>query len=127
MAEKIFKEQFCEIQKIKVCTTSADLNFDNYTEAGTYEIYEDMGNKQSRVYFLTVDKSVSGACVKQTRVYCGKVETRNSTTAGAWSTWTAITGGGGSGGGYETWTDEDKQAVVNDVIAALPNGDGVGY
>ena len=92
MAEKIFKEQFCEIQKIKVCTTSADLNFDNYTEAGTYEIYEDMGNKQSRVYFLTVDKSVSGACVKQTRVYCGKVETRNSTTAGAWSTWTAITG-----------------------------------
>lgn len=124
MAEKIFKEQFCEIQKIKVCTTSAELNFDNYTTAGTYEIYEDMGSNRSRVYFLTVDKSASGACVTQTRVYCGKVEERHTNTNGTWTSWTATTGGSG---GYETWTDEDKQAIVNDVLAALPNGDGVNY
>jgi hypothetical protein len=97
MAEKIFKEQFCDIQKIKVCTTSSELNFDHYTTCGTYEIYEDMGGNQSRVYFLAVDKSAYGACVTQTRVYCGKVEERHTTATGTWTNWTATTGSGGSG------------------------------
>lgn len=103
MAEKIFKEQFCEIQKIKVCTTSAELDFNNYTEAGTYEIFEDMGNGQSRVYLLLVDKSASGACTMQVRIYCGKTDKRYITTGGAWTAWEAVTGGGsggGSDGGY---------------------------
>lgn len=97
MPDKIFKESFCEIKKIKVCTTTADLNFDNYTEPGTYEIYEDMGDGRNRIYFLTVDKSVSGACVKQTRIHCGKVDTRNTTTSGTWTAWAAVTGGGSGG------------------------------
>lgn len=87
MSEKIFKERFCEIEKIKICTTTAELNFDTYTEPGTYEIYEDMGNGLNRIYFLTVDKSLSNKCTKQTRIYCGIVETRHSTTAGEWSAW----------------------------------------
>ena len=113
MAEKIFKERFCEIQKIKVCTTSADLNFDKYTDTGTYEIYEDMGNEQSRVYFLTVDKSASGACTKQTRVYCGKIETRHSSTTGVWSAWTPIPGGeSGGSSGTGLAIDYDNQLVA---------------
>lgn len=98
MSEKIFKERFCEITKIKVCTTTAELNFDTYTEPGTYEIYEDMGNGQSRVYFLTVDKSISGACLKQTRIHCGKVDARNATTTGTWTAWKEVSGGGGGAG-----------------------------
>lgn len=98
MPEKIFKESFCEIKKIKVCTTTAELNFDTYTEPGTYEIYEDMGNGQSRVYFLTVDKSISGACLKQTRIHCGKVDARNTTTTGSWTAWKEVSGGGGGAG-----------------------------
>lgn len=94
MAENFFKEKFGNITKIKVCTTTADLNFDTYTEPGTYEIYEDMGDGRSRIYFLTVDNSVTGACVKQTRIYCGTVETRQTTTAGAWTAWEALSGGG---------------------------------
>lgn len=29
--------------------------------------------------------------------------------------------------GKDYWTEEDKQELVNDVLAALPNGDGVSY
>lgn len=87
MAEKIFKEQFCEIAKIKVCTTTADLNFDNYTEPGTYEIYEDMGNGKVRLYQMAVDRSTSGDCVTQTRMYCGKIEYRQADGAGEWNAW----------------------------------------
>ena len=94
MAEKMFKEKFGNIKKIKVCTTSTDINFDSYTEPGTYEIYEDMKNGQSRIYLMTVDKSVSGACLKQTRVHCGIVDARQTNTAGAWTAWAAVTGGG---------------------------------
>jgi hypothetical protein len=94
MSEKIFKERFCEITKIKVCTTSAELNFDTYTEPGTYEIYEDMGNGRNRIYSMTVDKSAEGACIKQTRIHCGIVDARQSTSAGAWTEWEAVTGGG---------------------------------
>ena len=94
MAESFFKEQFGNIKKIKVCTTTADLNFDTYTEPGTYEIYEDMGSGQNRIYFLTVDKSVSGACLKQTRIHCGIVDARQTNTAGVWSDWVALSGGG---------------------------------
>lgn len=100
MAEKIFKERFCEIKKIKVCTTSAELDFDNYNEPGTYEIYEDIGNGQNRVYFLTVDKSAGGHCT-QTRTYCGKVEYRSCSASGTWTEWESKTGGGGSGGSGE--------------------------
>lgn len=97
MSGKIFTERFCEIKKIKVCTTTAELDFNAYTEPGTYEIYEDMGDGRSRIYFLTVDNSVTGACVKQTRIYCGKVETRQTTTSGTWTAWAAVTGGGSAG------------------------------
>ena len=124
MAESIFKEKFGNIKKIKICTTTADIDFDKYTEPGTYEIYEDMGNGQSRIYILTVDKSASGACVKQTRIYCGNVEARQTTTAGAWTSWEAVTGGGG---GSYVLTEEDKAEIVADVLAALPNGDEVSY
>ena len=94
MAENFFKEQFGNIKKIKVCTTTADLNFDTYTEPGTYEIYEDMGSGRNRIYFLTVDKSVSGACIKQTRIHCGIVDARQTNTSGAWTAWEALSGGG---------------------------------
>lgn len=115
MAEKIFKERFGNIKKIKICTTTADIDFDTYTEPGTYEIYEDMGNGQSRIYFLTVDKSVSGACLKQTRIHCGIVDARQSNSSGAWTAWEAVTGGGSPSGDYVTFTDyatADKAGVV---------------
>jgi hypothetical protein len=95
MPEKIFKERFCEIVKIKVCVTSAELNFDTYTEPGAYEIYEDMGDGRNRIYSMTVDKSAAGACIKQTRIHCGIVDARQSTSAGTWTAWEAVTGGGG--------------------------------
>lgn len=115
MAEKIFKERFGNIKKIKICTTTADIDFDTYTEPGTYEIYEDMGNGQSRIYFLTVDKSVSGACLKQTRIHCGIVDARQTNSSGTWSAWEAVTGGGSPSGDYVTSTDyatADKAGVV---------------
>lgn len=108
MAETIFKERFGNIKKIKVCTTTADLNFDSYTEPGTYEIYEDMGSGQNRVYILTVDKSVSGACLKQTRIHCGIVDARQTTTSGAWTDWTAITGGGGGSADLSNYYTKDQ-------------------
>ena len=123
MSEKIFKERFCEITKIKVCTTTAELNFDTYTEPGTYEIYEDMGNGQSRVYFLTVDKSISRACLKQTRIHCGKVDARNTTTTGTWTAWAAVTGGGSD---IEEITKElEKQGYVKNTDYATHNKSGV--
>jgi hypothetical protein len=129
MAVKIFKEKFCEIKKIKICTTTEELDFNSYTEPGAYEIYEDMGNGQNRVYFLTVDKSASGACIKQTRIHCGTVDARQTTTAGAWTAWEAVTGGGGHTPekGVDYWTEEDKAEIVADVLEALPNGDEVDY
>lgn len=88
MAEKIFKEVFCEkVNHIKVCTTTADMNFDNYTEPGTYEIYEDMGNGKVRLYQMAVDRSASGDCVTQTRMYCGKIEYRQADGSGKWGEW----------------------------------------
>lgn len=87
MAEKIFTEEFCEIQKKSVCTTTDELNFDNYTECGTYQIYEDMGNGQNRTYFLEVDKSATGGCVTQTRLHCGKLEYRYKDADGVWCDW----------------------------------------
>lgn len=96
MAEKIFKEVFCEkVNHIKVCTTTADMNFDNYTEPGTYEIYEDMGNDKVRLYFLTVDRSESGDCVTQTRMYCGKIEYRQADGSGEWTEWKGVEPGEG--------------------------------
>lgn len=94
MAENIFKEKFGNIKKIKICTTTADIDFDKYTEPGAYEIYEDMGSGRSRIYSMTVDKSAEGACVKQTRIYCGTVEARHATSSGEWTSWEAVTGGG---------------------------------
>lgn len=108
MAETIFKERFGNIKKIKVCTTTADLNFDSYTEPGTYEIYEDMGSGQNRVYFLAVDKSVSGACLKQTRIHCGIVDARQTNTSGAWTEWAAITGGGGGSVDLSNYYTKDE-------------------
>lgn len=123
MAEQMFKEKFGNIKKIKICTTTEDINFDNYTEPGSYEIYEDLGNGQSRVYLMTVDKSVSGACLKQTRVHCGIVDARQTTTAGEWSEWSAISGGGSVDlTEYVKSTDigtEDKAGVFK--LASVPD------
>ena len=120
MSEKIFKERFCEIKKIKVCTTTAELNFDTYTEPGTYEIYEDMGNGQSRIYSMNVDKSALGACLKQTRIHCGIVDARQTTTAGTWTAWEAVTGGGGGGADLSGYvTREEFDATIGDIDAAL--------
>lgn len=113
MAEKIFKEKFGNIKKIKICTTTADIDFDTYTEPGAYEIYEDMGNGRNRIYSMTVDKSAAGACIKQTRIYCGTVEARQSTSVGTWKEWKAVTG---EGGGSYVLTEEDKQEIVDDVL-----------
>ena len=129
MSEKIFKERFCEITKIKVCTTTAELNFDTYTEPGTYEIYEDMGNGQSRVYFLTVDKSISGACLKQTRIHCGKVDARNATTTGTWTAWKEVSGGGGGAGAsaYDIAVENGFEGTEEEWLESLkgePGADG---
>ncbi len=99
-----FTTQFCDIIKQQICTTSAELNFDDFTDEGTYEIYEDVGNGKTRVYFLTVDKSASGNCVSQTRLHCGKMEYRRHTSEGVWTSWETVGGGGSEGtdGGYYT-------------------------
>lgn len=109
MAENVFTQRFCDIVKKQVCTTSAELNFDKFTAPGTYEIYEDIGSGQNRVYFLTVDKSASGKCTTQTRTHCGKVEYRHYTTAGKWTAWAEVTGGGNLDG------KEDKENKVNNI------------
>lgn len=111
MAERFFKEKFGNIKKIKVCTTSADIDFDNYTEPGSYEIYEDMGSGQSRVYLLTVDKSVSGACLKQTRIHCGTVDARQTTASGAWTAWAAISGGGGGSADLSNYYTKEEADI----------------
>ena len=122
MAERIFKEKFGNIKKIKVCTTSADIDFNSYTEPGTYEIYEDMGSGQSRVYMLTVDKSVTGACLKQTRIHCGKVDARQTTTSGAWTEWTAISGGGGGSADLSAYyTAEETDIAISNHLVPLEN------
>ena len=108
MAENKFTTRFGNIIKQQVCTTTADLNFDNYTTPGTYEIFEDMGGGKNRVYFLTVDKSADGSCVSQTRTHCGKMEYRCSKSSGAWSDWTEATGGGGN-------IEEQLQDIREDV------------
>lgn len=87
MAERIFTEQFCEMQKKTVCTTAEELNFDNYTDIGTYQIYVDAGEGQVNTYFLEVDKSTEGGCITQTRIGCGNVEKRYKNTAGKWTSW----------------------------------------
>lgn len=103
MAEQRFTEQFGNIQKIKVCTTATDLNFNDYTDAGAYEIFEDLGNEQSRIYSLTVDTSSDGACTTQTRIYSGKVEYRRLNN-GQWTAWIGIQGGGGTSSDNPTFT-----------------------
>lgn len=100
MAENVFTQRFCDIVKKQICTTTAELNFDTYTTAGTYEIYESIGNGLNRVYFLTVDKSAGGHCT-QTRTYCGKVEYRSCSASGTWTEWESKTGSGGSSGSGE--------------------------
>ena len=92
MAEKIYTQQFGEVQKKSVCTTTDDLKFDNFTECGTYHIYEDKGDGCSCTYYLFVDKSANGQTT-QTRVHCGKVEYRKQNADGTWTAWSASTGG----------------------------------
>lgn len=36
-------------------------------------------------------------------------------------------GGGTGGGSYSDWSEEDKQAVIDDVIAALPDADTMSF
>lgn len=125
MAERVFKEQFGNIKKVKICTTTADINFDNYTEPGTYEIYEDLGSGRNRIYFLTVDKSVTGACIKQTRIHCGIVDARQTNTSGKWTEWTAVTGGGSGGGGdvdlSAYYTSEETDIAISLKLQPLEN------
>lgn len=135
-----FTTRFCNIIKQQICTTTAELDFDNFTTEGTYEIYEDLGNGQTRVYFLTVDKSASGSCVSQTRLHCGKMEYRYFTEGGKWSNWqnSGGSGGGSEAGGYYTpsisQTDETTAVIsftpsaegmpaVDDTELTLPKGD----
>lgn len=117
MAEKIFRETFCEITKIKVCTTTAEMNFDNYTEPGAYEIYEDMGNGQNRLYLLTVDRSASGDCVTQTRMYCGKIEYRQADGSGKWGAWKGIESG--EGGSAQVEQLEQTVAMLSMDVSAI--------
>lgn len=98
MLGNYFKETFCDMTKTKVCATSVEVDFNFYTDPGIYEIYEDCGNGLVRLYLLTVDKPSDSECVTQTRVYCGKVESRKQISATAWENWKEITGSGGSTG-----------------------------
>ena len=115
MAEQIFKEVFGNVVVSKVCTTSADLDFDRYTTPGRYDIYEDCGNEQARVYCLVVDSSEENGCIKQTRIHEGTVDTRCTDIAGIWSNWKS------NGGG------QDIDQIVDAVLAALPTWNGGSY
>lgn len=75
MAENIFVRSFCEAHERLVCTTSADLNFDNYTDVGKYYIYEDTGNGTNKQYIVLVDYSKDG-CKTQTKLCSGNIESR---------------------------------------------------
>lgn len=97
MSERIFTTAFGEAKTRHVCTTADELNFDNYTECGIYNIYVDLGDGQSKMYSLIVDKSATGACTTQTRTCSGKTEYRYyDKTILTWSAWTAQSGDGGS-------------------------------
>lgn len=122
MAE--FTTRFGEIIKKQICTTSAELNFDDFTDEGTYEIYEDVGNGQTRVYFLTVDKSASGSCVSQTRLHCGTMSYRHYTADGKWTSWQTNTGGGSEAGGYYIPSAEQTDEKTA-VISFTPSAEGM--
>ena len=94
--EQIYREQFGNVAEIKVCTNSIDLNFDNFTEPGKYDIYEDCVDGRICIYSLLVDKSSGADCVRQTRTHEGSVDTRCYKNGG-WSAWELISGNGGSG------------------------------
>lgn len=120
MLGNYFKETFCDMTKTKVCATSMEVDFNFYTDPGIYEIYEDCGNGLVRLCLLTVDKPSDSACVTQTRVYCGKVESRKQTSATAWENWKEINGSGGGG-------DVDVDEIVQRVLDELPAAEGVGF
>lgn len=122
---KVFKTAFDEVVSQHISTTTKELNFDNYTECGTYQIYEDMGKGLSCTHYLIVDKSASGACTTQTKTCKGKVEYRcyNNDT-GKWSAWET------KGGGGTDLTDKqieninsipDIKADIGDIDTALDN------
>lgn len=94
MATKTFKTAFDEVITNHISTTTKELNFDDFTECGTYQIYEDMGNGRSCTHQLIVDKSAAGACTTQTRICKGKTSYRcfNNET-GKWSEWETQSGG----------------------------------
>lgn len=91
MAENIFVRSFCEAQERLVCTTSAELNFDNYTDVGKYYIYEDTGNGKNKQYIVLVDYSKEG-CKTQTKLCSGNIESRCHKDD-AWTAWKSTTGG----------------------------------
>lgn len=133
MAEQIYKEQFGNVAAVKVCTTSVDLNFDNFREPGKYDIYEDCVDGRICIHTLLVDKSSGSDCVRQTRIHEGIVDTRCDNGKG-WSVWEPISGNGGGGispnitlhnvaGGVEIIV-EDKDGKET---AVVHDGDPGGY
>lgn len=119
-----FTTRFCNIIKQQICTTTAELDFDKFTTEGTYEIYEELGSGQTRVYFLTVDKSASKGCVSQTRMHCGKMSYRYFTEDGKWSSWQTNTGGGSEAGGYYIPSVEQTDETTA-VISFTPSAEGM--
>lgn len=127
MAEQIYTEQFGNVVAHKVCTTSIELNFDNYRDPGKYDIYEEAVDGRVCVHSLIVDHSPGAGCVKQTRVHEGLVDTRCDNGDG-WTEWELVTGSGGGGvspkarvdrvqGGAEITVTDEKgttKAKVND-------------
>lgn len=113
--EQIFREQFGNVVAHKVCTTSVELNFDNYREPGKYDIYEDCVDGRVCVFSLIVDHSPGAGCVKQTRVHEGIVDTRCDNGNG-WSEWELISGNGGNGGISPKVTLNDRADGVEIVV-----------
>lgn len=94
MATKTFKTAFDEVITNHISTTTKELNFDDFTECGTYQIYEDMGNGRSCTHQLIVDKSAAGACTTQTRICKGNTSYRcYDNNTGKWSEWKTQSGG----------------------------------
>ena len=120
MAENIYTEQFGNVIVQRVCTTSADLDFDKYQDPGRYDIYEDCGEGKTRFYTLVVDTPEEYGCAKQTRIHEGIVDTRCIGIHGLWSDWEVISGNGGDLS--ENFTAIYKQTTWEELTEAVDLG-----